>query len=98
MLLSDHIRVCGLRRYQAAEQLGISVSAVSDLCNGKHWPGREMAMRIREWSRGLVTPNDFLPPYVARPAGDMPGEAGDREGENLALPAADLCPAIGEPA
>jgi len=96
--LGRYLETHGIARSVFAARVGASASAITALCKDPpgYWPSSGVALRIREATGGLVTPNDFLPPYVTRPAGDMPGEAGDREGEDLATPAADLCPTIGE--
>jgi len=100
MRLADWLAREGEKRGAFAQRVGCSATTISHLTADPPliWIGKDLALRIREATGGLVTPNDFLPTYVARPAGDMPGEAADREGENLTPPAADLCPTIGEPA
>lgn len=45
---------------QFAETLGISRNYVSELGAGKKWPSREVAQRIREATRGMVSADDFL--------------------------------------
>lgn len=93
MQLSDYIKARGMRRYRFAESVACSPQTITDLCNGNSWPGRDLALRIRAATGGAVTPNDFLPPYVAPADGRTPAGAGCREGEDIALP--ERCPPIG---
>jgi hypothetical protein len=60
MKLADWIRETGLTRTQVARQLGISQGHLTDLCNGRFWPGRRLAVKIWKLTDGAVTPNDFL--------------------------------------
>ena len=60
MTLADWIRFKRLRRTQVAQLLGISPGHVTDLCNNRFWPTREMAQRIWHLTEGDVTPNDYL--------------------------------------
>jgi 3,4-dihydroxy 2-butanone 4-phosphate synthase/GTP cyclohydrolase II len=49
-----------LTQVEVAQRLGISQGHVSDLCNGRFWPSRGVAVRIWRLTEGAVTPNDFL--------------------------------------
>lgn len=61
MRLSDWIEKQGLRRYQAAEALGVSAARVTFLCSPEGWPAtKHLAEKIRDYTAGDVTPNDFL--------------------------------------
>lgn len=61
MRLSDWIEQKGLRRYQAAEALGVSAARVTFLCSPDGWPAtKALAEKIRDYTDGEVTPNDFL--------------------------------------
>lgn len=43
----------------AARILGCSDGAISKIKLGKKKPGRELALRIEDWSRGLINPRDW---------------------------------------
>jgi transcriptional regulator with XRE-family HTH domain len=63
MKLADWIQQQGMLRTEFARQLGVSGGHVSDLCNHRNWPTREVFRRIWELTDGAVTPNDFLFDY-----------------------------------
>lgn len=71
MKLADHIDELGISKEAYAAKVGTSTSAIYQLCKDPpaYWPGREVCLRIRAESGGLVTPNDFLPPYEEQTAG-----------------------------
>jgi 3,4-dihydroxy 2-butanone 4-phosphate synthase/GTP cyclohydrolase II len=60
MQLGDWIEQRGLSRSEVARQLGISPGHVTDLCAGRFWPSRAVAIKIWRLTDGAVTPNDFL--------------------------------------
>jgi 3,4-dihydroxy 2-butanone 4-phosphate synthase/GTP cyclohydrolase II len=49
-----------LSKSEVGRQLGISPGHVSDLCAGRFWPSRKVAIKIWRLTDGAVTPNDFL--------------------------------------
>jgi hypothetical protein len=60
MTFADWVRFKKLRRNKVAEMLGISPGHMSDLCQHRFWPNRELARRIYDLTEGDVTPTDFL--------------------------------------
>lgn len=60
MKLSDYLAASGTTRAAFAEQVGVSQSLITQLCQDQVWPGRDVAARIVEATGGRVTPNDFL--------------------------------------
>ena len=68
MRLENYLKETKIKRIHAATALGISPSGITTLCSPNGWPAtRELAIRIQEWTRGAVTANDFVPPYVHKP-------------------------------
>lgn len=65
MKLADYLRENGITRSAFAEEIGVSQSLVTQLCQDEVWPGREVARRISDATNGEVTPNDFLSPEAA---------------------------------
>lgn len=61
MKFDEWIERSGMRAAAVARLLGISPGHLHDLTSGRAWPGRNMALRIRRFTRGQVLPNDFLP-------------------------------------
>ncbi|HET7411645.1 MAG TPA: helix-turn-helix transcriptional regulator [Pararhizobium sp.] len=53
-----------------ASRIGVSVSSVSRLANGKREPDLELALKIRDATGGLVQFEDML-----KPANDPPQQA-----------------------
>ena len=49
-----------MSRSEIARALDISRGHVTDLCNRRFWPTREMAQKIWKLTSGEVTPTDFL--------------------------------------
>lgn len=60
MKLDTYLAEKGIARMAFAEQIGVSQSLVTQLCQGKIWPGRDVARRIAEATEGAVTANDFV--------------------------------------
>jgi len=48
-----------MSKYRFAKELGITPSYVTRLCKGTPWPGRELARKIGEVTKGYVTANDL---------------------------------------
>jgi 3,4-dihydroxy 2-butanone 4-phosphate synthase/GTP cyclohydrolase II len=60
MKFADWIKQQGFSQIEVGHQLGISQGHVSDLCAGRFWPSRAVALKILRLTGGAVTPNDFL--------------------------------------
>lgn len=60
MELSEYMKAKGLRDKQAAHELAISRSFLSEIRQGKKQPTLDLAVRIEEWSGGEVKPADLL--------------------------------------
>jgi DNA-binding XRE family transcriptional regulator len=67
--LGRYLAERGVKKSAFATSVGASASAISALSKEPpaYWPGRDLAIRIREATDGAITPNDFLPPYEPRP-------------------------------
>lgn len=65
MQLEDYLRSRDETRAAFGRRVGCDVSNISNYCNGKRIPGRQIMARIAEESAGLVTPNDFFPEAMA---------------------------------
>jgi DNA-binding transcriptional regulator YdaS (Cro superfamily) len=61
MKLADYLHENRVSRLAFSKQIRIAPSHVTKLCQGKTWPGRDLAARISRATNGEVTPNDFLP-------------------------------------
>lgn len=63
MRLADYLRENGIRRNAFAATVGCSPTTITLLCADPpgQWPGRDLALRIREATSGAVTADDFLP-------------------------------------
>jgi DNA-binding transcriptional regulator YdaS (Cro superfamily) len=48
------------RRYEFAARIGVQPSMITDYCEGRTWPSRDVMERIVAATDGAVTPNDFL--------------------------------------
>lgn len=74
MRLAVWLKDRGIKQSDAAQALGISAGYLSNLCADppNFWPGRELMVRIREFTGGAVTADDFLP---AREAASGSGAA-----------------------
>lgn len=59
MQLAKYIELRGISQREAAEQLGVSKSAMNYWCSGTQIPRPADMRRIVEWSNGAVMPNDF---------------------------------------
>ncbi len=59
MKLADWIKRQKMKRKEFARLVGLSPSYVTELCYGD-WPSKDVAKRIKEATKGKVTPNDFL--------------------------------------
>jgi hypothetical protein len=68
LTLTEWLKRSGVTRQEAIKRLGISSGHFSDLETGKHWLGRDMAMRIWRRTDGAVGPTDFL--FLAEPPAD----------------------------
>lgn len=60
MNLRDWLHFKRKKRIEFAVEVGVSAGYLSDLCNGRCWPSREVAQRILDATGGDVTPSDFL--------------------------------------
>jgi DNA-binding transcriptional regulator YdaS (Cro superfamily) len=60
MKLSDWLKQTKTRKYQFAARIGVSASVVTDYCEGRLYPRREIAEAIIRETGGQVTANDFL--------------------------------------
>lgn len=62
MRLEHYLEANYILRQDAAFALGISPARITFLCSPEAWPAsRDLARRIQVWTKGAVTPNDFLP-------------------------------------
>jgi 3,4-dihydroxy 2-butanone 4-phosphate synthase/GTP cyclohydrolase II len=61
MQLAEWLSLNGIKRKDFAEMVGVSPAHITQLCDGKSWPGRDVAERISRETGGQVTANDFLP-------------------------------------
>lgn len=59
MKFADHLAQRGLSQEAAAKELGITQGRVSQLVKGGR-PGWKLTARIKDWSGGRVTPDDWL--------------------------------------
>lgn len=60
--LNDWLKKTGMRRGDFAKAIGVVPSYVTLLCSEEPaWPGRDIAAKIREVTKGAITANDFLP-------------------------------------
>lgn len=60
MKLKDYRKLAGLTRPAAAAALGVNTVTVWRWETGRVVPGAKVARRIMAWSKGAVTPNDFV--------------------------------------
>ena len=60
MKLRDWMKKNGVKQDQFAVETGIGQSTLSQFCTGARRPSLKMMGRIREATKGEVTPNDFL--------------------------------------
>lgn len=66
--LSEWLIETGTRRSDFAKAIGVVPSYVTLLCSERPaWPGRDIAIRIREATGGRVSADDFLPSLRAEP-------------------------------
>lgn len=61
MRLSAYLDENRIKRSAFAETIRVSPGYVTDLCEDRCWPGRDVILRIREATGGAVTADDFLP-------------------------------------
>jgi 3,4-dihydroxy 2-butanone 4-phosphate synthase/GTP cyclohydrolase II len=74
MKLTDWLSRNAVSRVEFARRAGLSPSAVTQLCNSEGaWLSRETAAVIMRETKGLVTPNDFMP--ATAPARREPPQA-----------------------
>jgi len=61
-----------IKRGEFARRIGVSAPYLTQLCADPptHWPGRDVAERIRAETAGAVTPNDFLPVHNSSEAAE----------------------------
>ena len=60
MTLAAYIAKHGLSRKSVADVLGVSPEAVRLWLSGDRMPSPDKLRRISEWTKGEVTPNDFI--------------------------------------
>lgn len=60
--LGQWLKETRTKRSAFAAEIGVAPSYVTLLCSDSPaWPGRDVATKIREATRGAVTADDFLP-------------------------------------
>jgi 3,4-dihydroxy 2-butanone 4-phosphate synthase / GTP cyclohydrolase II len=60
MQLSEWLAREGMSRKRFAEMIGVSPGHITGLCDGTTWPGRKVAQRIFDETKGEVAPEDFF--------------------------------------
>jgi DNA-binding transcriptional regulator YdaS (Cro superfamily) len=60
MKLRDYLHHNRIPKGEFADLVGISGPWLSQLCEGRGWPSREVAARISSATNGEVTANDFV--------------------------------------
>ena len=60
MQLNEWIKSKGLKQYEAAERLGISVFSLNRICTGHSNPTLEQVWKIETVTRRKVTLRDFI--------------------------------------
>jgi 3,4-dihydroxy 2-butanone 4-phosphate synthase/GTP cyclohydrolase II len=60
MRLADFLKEQGIRRGKFARDIGVSPGRVTQLCDGRGWPSRDVAEKISVATGGRVTADDFL--------------------------------------
>lgn len=60
MNLKAFLSLDGNSEAKLAQQLGVSQSTVNRYANNVRWPDREMILRIKEATGGLVAPSDWF--------------------------------------
>lgn len=70
MKLAEYLRLARsadggrVRRYQFAARIGVAPSMITEYCEGRAWPGRDVMAAIVRETDGAVTPNDFMSPAL----------------------------------
>lgn len=59
MRFADWLSSTGMSQEAAAKELCITQGRVSQLVKGG-WPGRDLALKIKEMTKGQVSADDFL--------------------------------------
>lgn len=60
MLLQDYLKRQSITKYKAAQQLGVTWHTLWRWCTGRTIPQPDMMAKVRDWSGGKVTPNDWI--------------------------------------
>lgn len=60
MKLADYLDRTRIARGEFATLIGATGGWVTQLCQDKGWPSREMAQKIAAATNGQVTANDFM--------------------------------------
>lgn len=60
MNLQTHMTAAGLKDQQAANDLKVARSFISQIRRGKREPSLKLAVAIERWSGGAVTPAELL--------------------------------------
>ncbi len=60
MLLLDYINENDISKAEAARQLGVRWTTIWRWIKGRSVPQHDHLLKIKEWSGGQVTPNDFV--------------------------------------
>ena len=67
--LAEWLKANDVKRSAFAEAVGVAPSYVTLLCSDEPaWPGRDVATRIREYTNGAISPDDFMPSRDDKPA------------------------------
>lgn len=62
MKLADYLAKHSIKRTDFADLIGVSQSYITQLCQDRIWPGRDIIGRIAAETNGAVTANDFMAP------------------------------------
>lgn len=73
--LAKWLAATNTKKTDFAKAIGVVPSYVTLLCSDKPaWPGRDIAIRIREVTGGAVTPDAFMPPAETSVSPPLPKE------------------------